>query len=201
MSSAAVASSSSTVAINSSVGLSSYYATKTDRLLTQVASRTENLNRLKAARNDLNAKVRLLREELGHLQEPGSYVGEVIKQMGQKKVLAKVNPEGKYVVDLDKDIDINDLKPGTRVALRNDSYTLHKILPSKVDPLVSLMKVEAVPDSTYDQVGGLEKQVMEIKEVRKNRTEQTSPETRRVARCRRPKETLERRRFFFSILC
>jgi len=31
--------------------------------------------------------------------------------------------------------------------------------------LVSLMKVEAVPDSTYDMIGGLEKQVMEIKEV------------------------------------
>ena len=49
--------------------------------------------------------------------------------------------------------------------MRNDSYTLHKILPTKVDPLVSLMKVEAVPDSTYDMIGGLEKQVMEIKEV------------------------------------
>ena len=27
---------------------------------------------------------------------------------------------------------------------------LHKILPNKVDPLVSLMKVEKVPDSTYE---------------------------------------------------
>ena len=53
----------------------------------------------------------------------------------------------------------------TRVALKNDSYTIHRILPTKIDPLVSLMKVEAVPDSTYDMVGGLEKQVMEIKEV------------------------------------
>ena len=110
-------------------------------------------------------RVRLLREELYQLQEPGSYVGEVIKQMGQKKVLVKVGPEGKYVVDIDKDVDVKDLKPNTRVALRNDSYQIHKILPTKVDPLVSLMKVEAVPDSTYDMVGGLEKQVMEIKEV------------------------------------
>merc|ERR1712084_70701 len=85
--------------------------------------------------------------------------------MGQKKVLVKVNPEGKYVVDIDRSIDIHALKANTRVALRNDSYTLHKILPTKVDPLVSLMKVEAVPDSTYDMIGGLEKQVMEIKEV------------------------------------
>ena len=69
-------------------------------------------------------------------------------------------------MEIDKDIDVNDLKPTTRVALRNDSYMIHKILPTKIDPLVSLMKVEAVPDSTYDMVGGLEKQVMEIKEVR-----------------------------------
>ena len=74
-----------------------------------------------------------------------------------------------------------------RVALRNDSYTLHKILPNKVkplsssisylflvnyhemhgqvDPLVSLMMVEKVPDSTYEMVGGLDKQIKEIKEV------------------------------------
>jgi 26S proteasome regulatory subunit T6 len=125
-----------------------------------------DLQRLKARRNELNAKVRMLREELHHLQEPGSYVGEVVKQMGQNKVLVKIHPEGKYVVDLDaSQVDIKDLAPNTRVALRNDSYTLHKILPTKVDPLVSLMKVEAVPDSTYDMIGGLEKQVMEIKEV------------------------------------
>lgn len=35
----------------------------------------------------------------------------------------------------------------------------------KVDPLVSLMMVEKVPDSTYEMVGGLDKQIKEIKEV------------------------------------
>lgn len=144
--------------------LAKYYSSKIVELRETVQERQSDLQRLKARRNELNAKVRMLREELYHLQEPGSYVGEVVKAMGQNKVLVKVHPEGKYVVDLDN-IDINDLQPNTRVALRNDSYTLHKILPTKVDPLVSLMKVEAVPDSTYDMIGGLEKQVMEIKEV------------------------------------
>ena len=51
------------------------------------------------------------------------------------------------------------------MALKNDTYSLHKILPTKVDPLVSLMKVEKVPDATYDMVGGLDKQIKEIKEV------------------------------------
>jgi 26S proteasome regulatory subunit T6 len=86
--------------------------------------------------------------------------------MGKAKALVKVHPEGKYVVDVDKAIDVGKLAPGARVALRSDSYALHILLPTKVDPLVSLMKVEKVPESTYDMIGGLDQQIKEIKEVR-----------------------------------
>ena len=47
-----------------------------------VREKTQNLRRLEAQRNELNSKVRLLREELSLLQEPGSYVGEVVKRDG-----------------------------------------------------------------------------------------------------------------------
>ena len=40
---------------------------------------------------------------------------------------------------------------------------------------MSLMKVEKVPDSTYDMVGGLDQQIKEIKEVRTHRLAFTSP--------------------------
>lgn len=146
-------------------GLRSYYTSKVEELEVLIRDKSANLERLKAQRNELNAKVRLIREELLYLHEPGSYVGEVVKPMGKNKVLVKVSPEGKYVVDVDTEIDINKCTPNTRVALKSDSYALHKILPTKVDPLVSLMKVEKVPDSTYDMVGGLDKQIREIKEV------------------------------------
>jgi len=146
-------------------GLRTYYITKIEELMLTVTDKRMDVRRLQAQRNELNAKVRMLREELQHLQEQCSYVGEVVKPMDKKKVLVKVHPEGKFVVDLDKNIDINDVTPNCRVALRNDSYTLHKILPNKVDPLVSLMMVEKVPDSTYEMVGGLDKQIKEIKEV------------------------------------
>jgi len=52
-----------------------------------------------------------------------------------------------------------------RTSLLTSAYQLHRILPTKTDPLVSLMMVEKVPDSTYEMVGGLEKQIKEIKEV------------------------------------
>ncbi|KAH8738680.1 hypothetical protein FG386_000675 [Cryptosporidium ryanae] len=113
----------------------------------------------------MNSKVRELREELHYLLESNSYVGEVIKVMGRNKVLVKLSPEGKFLVDITKNVNISKCTVNTRVALLSDSFKLHRIFPTKVDPLVSLMKVEKVPDSTYDMVGGLDEQIKEIKEV------------------------------------
>jgi hypothetical protein len=61
------------------VGIQPYYQSKIDQLELVVREKTQNLQRLTAQRNELNGRVRLLREELGQLQEPGSYVGEVVK--------------------------------------------------------------------------------------------------------------------------
>ena len=146
-------------------GISSYYNNKILNLNITLSQKNINLYRLQSIRNDVNNSVKKLKDELLYLQEPSSYVGEIIKIMGLDKILDKINPEGKYIVKLDKSIDVSKLIVGTRVALRSDSYTLHKILPTKVDPLISLMRVEKVPDATYDMVGGLDKQIKEIKEV------------------------------------
>eukprot|EP01017_Pseudomicrothorax_dubius_P035790 TRINITY_DN5063_c0_g1_i1.p1 TRINITY_DN5063_c0_g1~~TRINITY_DN5063_c0_g1_i1.p1 ORF type:complete len:398 (-),score=122.64 TRINITY_DN5063_c0_g1_i1:197-1390(-) len=150
---------------NPSSGLKSYYLSRIEELERRIQDKQQNIRRLEAQRNELNSTVRGLREELQALQESGSYVGEVVKQMGKNKVLVKINPEGKYIVSVDKSIKIEECTPNTRVALKSDSYLLHRILPSKVDPLVSLMRVEKVPDSTYDMIGGLDQQIKEVKEV------------------------------------
>ncbi|GME80803.1 unnamed protein product [[Candida] boidinii] len=154
-----------TTALAHESGIRPFFEQKIQDTEIKIASRTQNLRRLEAQRNALNSKVRSLKDELKLLQEPGSYVGEVVKVMGKNKVLVKVHPEGKYVVNLSTDIDVKKITPSLRVCLRSDTYELHQILPNKVDPLVSLMMVEKVPDSTYDMVGGLDKQIKEIKEV------------------------------------
>lgn len=98
----------------------SFFKSKIEIAEHTINRKTQNLRRLEAQRNNLNARVRLLREELQLLQEPGSYVGEVVKIMGKTKVLVKTQPEGKYIVDLSNDIKIEDLRPNLRVALRSD---------------------------------------------------------------------------------
>ncbi|KAJ2688105.1 26S proteasome regulatory subunit 8 [Coemansia spiralis] len=146
-------------------GIREYHLHKIQEAEQKIVDKTQNLRRLEAQRNSLNARVRLLKDELNLLQEPGLTIGEVIKVIGKKKALVKIQPEGKYVVDVEDDIDITKLTPSTRISLQPDTYKLCKILPSKIDPLVSLMMVEKVPDSTYDMIGGLDKQIKEIKEV------------------------------------
>ncbi|CAK0858358.1 unnamed protein product [Prorocentrum cordatum] len=116
-------------------GIQSYYDANILELESTIKERRMNKRRLEAQRNELNGRVRLLREELHMLLEPASNCGEVIKAMGKQKVLVKVGQEGKYVVDIDKEINIDDCKPNARIALRSDSYVLHKILPSKAPRL------------------------------------------------------------------
>lgn len=164
------------------MALDTFFHNKIESMKLEIIQGQAKLRRLEAQRNDYNSRVRLLREELGLLQQPGSYVGEVVKVMSTKKVLVKVHPEGKYgmllflqthtyqpnrslVVDVSDNVDISKLTVGKRVTLLSDSYKLEKMLPSSVDPLVSLMMVEKVPDSTYDMIGGLDQQIKEIKEV------------------------------------
>jgi hypothetical protein len=78
------------------MALDTFYNNKIEQMKLDIIQGQAVLRRLEAQRNEYNSRVRLLREELGLLQQPGSYVGEVVKVMGTKKVLVKVHPEGKY---------------------------------------------------------------------------------------------------------
>jgi 26S proteasome regulatory subunit T6 len=142
-----------------------YFAAKSDELDQRLREKALILRRLEAQRSALNKKVRELREELVLLMEPGCYVGEIVKLMGKNRVLVKQGTDGKYISDIGPKVDAEKLTANTRVVLKSDTYEVHRVLPTKVDPLVSLMKVEKVPDATYDMVGGLDKQIQELKEV------------------------------------
>jgi len=78
------------------MALAGFYESKIETAEREITQKTANLRRLEAQRYQLNTRVRRLKEELQLLQQPASYVGEVIKTMGKKKVLVKCHPEGKY---------------------------------------------------------------------------------------------------------
>lgn len=142
-----------------------FYQNKQQNIEREIKEKGLELKQLEQHRASLNQQVQSMRDEISIVQEASSSVGTVVKKMGNMKCLVKTYPDGKYIVNVEDQVDYCELKAGTRVALRADTYDIHRVLPTKVDPIVSLMMVEKVPDSTYSMIGGLEEQIKEIREV------------------------------------
>lgn len=141
-----------------------YFEGRVNELRAVEKRKLDDYARLEAQRTELNGRVRALKEELQLLLDGHSSVAEIVRVMGKDRALVK-SDNGKLVVEIDKKLDSSLLTPTMRVAMRNSTSVIHSILPSKVDPLVSLMRVEKSSGTTYDEIGGLSKQVKEIKEV------------------------------------
>ncbi|KAJ1678519.1 ATPase of 26S proteasome regulatory subunit 4 [Spiromyces aspiralis] len=69
-----------------------------------------------------------------------------------------------YYVPMMSFIDKDLLEPGCSVLLHNKNMAVVGVLQSDADPMVSVMKLEKAPTESYADVGGLEKQIQEIKE-------------------------------------
>lgn len=78
-------------------------------------------------------------------------------------VSSSVGPE--YYVSILSFVDKSQLEPGCSVLMHNKVLSVVGLLQDETDPMVSVMKVEKAPLESYADVGGLEQQVIEIKEA------------------------------------
>jgi len=80
--------------------------------------------------------------------------GVIIKQHGNnQEALTEVTEETE-----------EDIEPDDRVAV-NNSLSIVKTLTDETDVRARVMQVEASPDVTYSDIGGLEKQMQEVRET------------------------------------
>lgn len=59
-------------------------------------------------------------------------------------------------------VDPDKLKPGDLVGVNKDSYLILDTLPSEHDSRVKAMEVDEKPTEDCNDIGGLEKQVMQL---------------------------------------
>ena len=78
-------------------------------------------------------------------------------------VSSTVGPE--YYVSILSIVDHDQLEPGASVLLHNKTMSIVGVLSDSDDPLVSTMKVDKAPLESYSDIGGLEQQIIEIKEA------------------------------------
>ncbi|KAJ9464253.1 26S protease regulatory subunit 4-like protein [Diplonema papillatum] len=90
-------------------------------------------------------------------------VGELEEMIDDNHAI--VTQTGDYYVPVLSFVDKELLQPGCSVLLTNRNHVVVGILSNNADPLVNVMKVEKAPLESYADIGGLEKQIQEIKEA------------------------------------
>jgi proteasome regulatory subunit len=109
-------------------------------------------------------EARKLRSELERLRVGPMIVGTVVDVLDESRVMVKSSTGPRFVVNLSQFIE-EELKPGTQVGLNQQSFAVMCVLPMPRDPAVFGMEVEEAPDVAFSQIGGLETQISEIREI------------------------------------
>jgi len=123
------------------------------------------LKEMREQLRDLSKDYDKSENDLKALQSVGQIVGEVLKQLTEEKYIVKATNGPRYVVGIRRGIDKGKLKQGTRVALDMTTLTIMRRLPREVDPLVYNMSHEDPGNITYSEIGGLNEQIRELREV------------------------------------
>merc|ERR1712166_1356253 len=92
-------------------------------------------------------------------------VGTMEEMIDDNHCIVSTSNGPNYYVNITSFVDKDQLEPGCTVLLHNKSHTVVGILNDNNDPMVAMMKVDKAPLESYSDIGGLEKQIQEIKEA------------------------------------
>ena len=118
-----------------------------------------------------NEKIRLeretksLRSEVERFRSPPLVLATITEVLDDHRMTVKSSTGPSFLVNYSKFLDEKLLVPGSRVALNQQTFGIVEVLPSEKDANVTGMEIETKPDITYDKIGGLEDQIIEVKET------------------------------------
>ncbi|KAK9864600.1 hypothetical protein WJX84_004772 [Apatococcus fuscideae] len=92
-------------------------------------------------------------------------VGSLEEIIDENHAIVTSSVGAEYYVNMLSIVDRTELEPGSSILLHNKVLSVVGTLTDETDPMVSVMKVEKAPQESYADVGGLEQQIMEIKEA------------------------------------
>ncbi|WP_405307166.1 proteasome-activating nucleotidase [Methanobrevibacter sp.] len=113
----------------------------------------------------LEREVKSLRSEVDRFRSPPLVLATITEVLDDHRMTVKSSTGPSFLVNYSKFLDEKLLVPGSRVALNQQTFGIVEVLPSEKDANVSGMEIETKPDISYDQIGGLEEQIREVKET------------------------------------
>ena len=113
----------------------------------------------------LNYKIDQLKSEIKAYQKTPQILATVVDKFNDDKVAIRGTVGHTLLVSYPESIDKALLVPGARVALNEHTMAIVEVYPDEKDADVKAMEIEEKPNVTYEDIGGLNNQIMEIKET------------------------------------
>ena len=110
-------------------------------------------------------EVRKLKSEIEQLRSPPLVIGTVTDVVDSNRVIVRSSAGPRFLVRSSMSIDPEQLKPGVRCTLNQQSLAVIDILPESYDAAVYGMEVVETPEESYEDIGGLDPQIVEIREA------------------------------------
>ncbi len=142
----------------------SYLSSYTKHLERRVRSLETEKQLVDAERIRLERELHSLRTEIEKARQPPLIAAQVIDILEDGRAIVKSSTGPNFVVYISKSIP-KSLFPGAKVALNQRTFAIVEILPQTKDPFVRGMEVEVAPPVTYNDIGGLNEQIQEIRET------------------------------------
>ena len=106
-----------------------------------------------------------LRSELERIKSPPMIVATVRDVLPDNRVLVKSSTGPDFVVAVSEYCPTEDIVEGARVALNKQTLARMSVLPSPFDPVVSGAEIVDKPNVSYEDIGGLKTQMLELREA------------------------------------
>ena len=123
----------------------------------------DRLEDAQGRRGDLKQDVDKLKRENEVLKTSSLYIATV-EEITDDGVVIKQHGNNQEVLTQASTRLESDLRPGDRVAI-NDSFAVQQVLDDETDSRAQAMEVTASPDVSYDDIGGIDAQIREVREA------------------------------------
>ncbi len=113
----------------------------------------------------MEREIASMRNDLEQMKRSPLITGTIVDALDDGRAVVRSSSGPSFVVNVIKSIEKETLKPNSRVALNQRNFAIVEVLPQQKDPMVSAMEVEDRPTVAYEDVGGLEEQILELRET------------------------------------
>ncbi|HEU98109.1 MAG: proteasome-activating nucleotidase [Fervidicoccaceae archaeon] len=113
----------------------------------------------------LKREVKYYKEEMEKLLAPPLIEGVILDILPDGRAVVKSTSGPNLIVMIGGNIKKEQLYPGATVAINQRGSSIVEVIPNREDPYVKAMEVMERPNVSYSDIGGLSKQIEELRET------------------------------------